>query len=215
MRSWFFHPAAGVIGWLARTFFHGRFEGAEHVPRSGAFILVANHCSNLDPPLVAWATANQVDRVIHFMAKVEMRSWPILGWFASQSAVVFVRRGERDRAAQRQLLEILADGRPIGIFVEGTRSRDGRMRAVKPGAAWLALTAGVPVLPVGMAGTDKLFPGRARWPHATRITIRIGEPFTLPSGSTGRVDREALERGTARIAVEISALLPSEQRPAP
>ncbi|MGQ0608845.1 MAG: lysophospholipid acyltransferase family protein [Chloroflexota bacterium] len=214
MRSWFFHPAAGVIGWLARVFFGGRFEGVEHVPRTGAFILVANHCSNLDPPLVAWATANQVDRVIHFMAKVEMRSWPVLGWFARQSAVVFVRRGERDRAAQRQLLELLADGRPIGIFVEGTRSRDGRMRAVKPGAAWLALTAGVPLLPVGIAGTDQLFPGRARWPHATRITIRIGEPFTLLAGSSGRMDREALERGTARIAAEIAALLPPEQQPA-
>lgn len=214
MRSWFFHPAAGVIGWLARTLFKGRFEGAEHVPRTGAFILVANHCSNLDPPLVAWATANQVDRVIHFMAKVEMRSWPILGWFASQSGVVFVRRGERDRAAQRQLLAMLADGRPIGIFVEGTRSRDGRMKDVKPGAAWLAMTAGVPLLPVGIAGSHALFPGRARWPHPTRITIRIGKPFSLTGRASGRVDREALAEGTARITEEILALLPPDQRSA-
>ena len=214
MRSWFFHPAAAVIGWLARVLFGGRIEGAEHVPRIGAFIVVSNHCSNLDPPLVGWATANQVGRVIHFMAKVEMRSWPILGWFATQSAVVFVRRGERDRAAQRQLLELLADGRPIGVFVEGTRSRDGRMKAVKPGAAWLALTAGVPLLPVGIAGTHRLFPGRARWPHATRITIRVGEPFTLAASSSGRTDREALASGTARIAAEIAALLPVGQRAA-
>lgn len=214
MRSWFFHPAAAVIGWLARVLFGGRIEGAEHVPRIGAFILVSNHCSNLDPPLVGWATANQVGRVIHFMAKVEMRSWPILGWFATQSAVVFVRRGERDRAAQRQLLELLADGRPIGVFVEGTRSRDGRMKAVKPGAAWLALTAGVPLVPVGIAGTHRLFPGRARWPHATRITIRVGEPFTLAASSSGRTDREALASGTARMAAEIAALLPVGQRPA-
>jgi len=214
MRSWFFHPAAAVIGWLARVLFGGRIEGTEHVPRIGAFILVSNHCSNLDPPLVGWATANQVGRVIHFMAKVEMRSWPILGWFATQSAVVFVRRGERDRAAQRQLLELLADGRPIGVFVEGTRSRDGRMKAVKPGAAWLALTAGVPLVPVGIAGTHRLFPGRARWPHATRITIRVGEPFTLAASSSGRTDREALASGTARMAAEIAALLPVGQRPA-
>lgn len=214
MRSWFFHPAAAVIGWLARVLFGGRIEGAEHIPRTGAFILVSNHCSNLDPPLVGWATANQVGRIIHFMAKVEMRSWPILGWFATQSAVVFVRRGERDRAAQRQLLELLADGRPIGVFVEGTRSRDGRMKAVKPGAAWLAMTAGVPLLPVGIAGTHRLFPGRARWPHATRITIRVGVPFTLAASPSGRTDREALASGTARIAAEIAALVPVGQRPA-
>ena len=214
MRSWFFHPAAAIIGWLARVYFRGSFEGVEHVPRTGPFILVSNHCSNLDPPLVAWATANQVGRVIHFMAKIEMRSWPVLGWFATQSAVVFVHRGERDRAAQRDLLKLLADGEPIGVFVEGTRSRDGHLKPVKPGAAWLALTANVPVLPVGIAGSHRLFPGRARRPHATRITIRICAPITLDAGPSGRMNREALERGTERITAEIAALLPPEQRPA-
>lgn len=214
MRSWFFRPAAALIGWLALRLFHARVEGLQHVPRSGAFILVANHCSNLDPPLLGWAAGNRVGRVIHFLAKIEMRAWPILGWLATQSAVVFVRRGERDRAAQRQLLEILADGRPIGIFVEGTRSRDGRMREVKPGAAWLALAAGVPLLPVGIAGSHRLFPGRARWPRATSITIRIGQPFTLPAGPTRRADRVVLAAGTARIADAIAELLPPGQRPA-
>ncbi|MGI8998415.1 MAG: lysophospholipid acyltransferase family protein [Candidatus Limnocylindria bacterium] len=211
--SWFFHPCAAFVGWLGRILFRARFEGAEHVPRTGAFILVSNHCSNLDPPLVGWATANQVGRIIHFMAKIEMRSWPVLGWLATQSAVVFVRRGEQDRAAQRQLLAALADGRPVGLFVEGTRSRDGHLKAVKPGAAWLALTADVQILPVGIAGTQRIFPGRSRWPHATRITIRIGEPFLLPARSSGRLDREALAAGTARITHEIAALLPPEQRP--
>lgn len=214
MGSWFFRPCAAFIGWLARLLFHARIEGVEHVPRTGAFILVSNHCSNLDPPLVGWATGNQVGRIIHFMAKIEMRSWPVLGWLATQSAVVFVRRGEQDRAAQRLLLEALSDGRPIGLFVEGTRSRDGRLKAVKPGAAWLAITAGVQLLPVGIAGTHRLFPGSSRWPHATRITIRIGEPFTLADRSSGRLDRDALAAGTARITEEIAALLPPAQRPA-
>lgn len=214
MHSWFFRPAAALIGGLARLLFDARIEGVGNVPRAGSFILVSNHCSNLDPPLIGWATGNQVGRIVHFMAKIEMRSWPLLGWLATQSGVVFVRRGERDRAAQQLLLAALSDGRPIGIFVEGTRSRDGRLKAVKAGAALLAMRSGVALLPVGIAGTHRMFPGRARWPHATRITIRIGETFTLSHKPSGRLDRAALAAGTDRITTEIAELLPPEQRPA-
>ena len=124
-----------------------------------------------------------------------------------------MRRGEGDRAAQRFSLEALAAGRPIGIFPEGTRSRDGHLKAGKPGAALLAMRSGAPLLPVGIAGTHRIFPGRSRWPHrdarsasasASRSRCRI-EP-------DGRLDREALAAGTDRIMGEIAALLPPEQQ---
>jgi 1-acyl-sn-glycerol-3-phosphate acyltransferase len=213
MRSWFFHPGAAIAGGLARLLFRGRVEGVERIPREGSFIVVSNHCSNLDPPLIGWATGHQVGRVVHFMAKIEMRGWPIIGWLATQSGVFFVRRGEGDRAAQRFSLEALADGRPIGIFPEGTRSRDGHLSEAKSGAAFVAMRSGARLLPVAIAGSHRIFPGHSRWPHATRITIRVGEPFTLPHQSAGRLDREVLADGTARIMREIAALLPPEQRP--
>ena len=213
MRSWFHHPGCAIAGFLARLLFRARLEGVEHVPRDGAFIVVSNHCSNLDPPILGWATGHQVGRVVHFMAKSEMRTWPLIGWLATQSGVYFVRRGEGDRAAQRFSLEALADGRPIALFVEGTRSRDGRLKPAKPGAALLAMRSGVPLIPVGIAGTDRIFPGRSRWPHPTRIVVRIGAPFSLPQVPDGRLDRAALTGGTDRIMREIAALLPPEQRP--
>ena len=213
MADWFFHPGAIIAGGLGRFLFDARLEGTEHVPREGAFIVVSNHCSNLDPPVIGWATGHQVGRVVHFMAKIEMRGWPIIGWLATQSAVYFVRRGEGDRAAQRFSLGALADGRPIGIFPEGTRSRDGRLRPGKSGAAFIAIRSGAPLLPVGIAGTHRIFPGRARFPHATRIRIRVGEPFTLPHVPSGRIDREVLADGSDRITAAIAALLPPEQRP--
>jgi 1-acyl-sn-glycerol-3-phosphate acyltransferase len=213
MRSWFHHPGCAIAGFLARLLFRARLEGVEHIPREGAFIVVSNHCSNLDPPILGWATGHQVGRVVHFMAKSEMRRWPVVGWLATQSGVYFVRRGEGDRAAQRFSLEALADGRPIALFVEGTRSRDGRLKAAKPGAALLAMRSGVPLIPVGIAGTHRIFPGRSRWPHPTRIVVRIGEPFSLAQVSDGRLDRSALTEGTDRIMEEIAALLPPEQRP--
>jgi 1-acyl-sn-glycerol-3-phosphate acyltransferase len=200
---------------MARVFFDARIEGVQHVPRSGAFILVGNHCSNLDPPIIGWATGHQVDRVIHFMAKAEMRRWPLIGWLAQQSGVFFVRRGEADRAAQRFSLDVLADGRPIALFPEGTRSRDGHLKSGRGGAAFLATRSGAPLLPVGISGTHRIFPGRSRWPHPSKVRIRIGEPFSLPHHADGRVDRDALEQGTERIISAIEMLLPDDQRRAP
>jgi 1-acyl-sn-glycerol-3-phosphate acyltransferase len=214
VRSWFFHPGAAIIGGFCRLFFGLRVEGVERIPRSGAFIVVANHCSNLDPPMLGWATGHQVGRIVHFMAKIEMRGWPVIGWLATQSGVYFVRRGEGDRAAQRFSLEALADGRPIAVFPEGTRSRDGRMRDFKDGAAYLALRSGAPVLPVGISGSQGMFPGRSRLPHRTRVTIRIGEPISLSDGTSGRVDRDLLATATARLRAAVAELLPPEQRPA-
>jgi 1-acyl-sn-glycerol-3-phosphate acyltransferase len=210
--SWFFHPGTVISGFLARILFSARYEGVENVPRSGPFILAGNHCSNLDPAIIAWATGHQIDRVIHFMAKAEMQGWPFVGWLASKTGAIFVRRGEGDRAAQRAALEALSEGRPIGLFPEGTRSRDGHLKAGRDGAAYLAMRTGAPVLPVGISGTHRIFPGESRWPHATKVVVRIGEPFTLPHRPSGRLERAELAQGTERIMAAIDALLPKDQR---
>jgi 1-acyl-sn-glycerol-3-phosphate acyltransferase len=213
VRSWFYWVGTAICGFLARVLWGARVIGDERIPREGAFILVSNHCSNLDPEILGWAIGYRTRRLIHFMAKVEMRSWPVIGWLASQSGVYFVRRGEGDRAAQRFSLEALAAGRPIALFPEGTRSRDGHLKAGKSGAAFLAMRSGAPLLPVGIAGTHRLFPGRSRMPHPSRVVVRVGEPFTLPHVPDGRIDREALAAGTDRIMATIAELLPEAQRP--
>ena len=211
--EWFYHPGSTIAGWVMWLLGGARIEGLEHLPRVGPFILVANHCSQADPPLLGWATGRQIGRVVHFMAKEEMQRWPIIGWLADRSGVFFVRRGERDRAAQRLALELLAAGKPIAIFPEGTRSRNGRMRDARPGAALLAIRSGAPVVPVGIAGTHRLFPDGSKLPHRSRVTFRIGRPFRLEHQATGRVDREALAEGLDRMMAEIAALLPPGQRP--
>ena len=208
MKTWFFHPGSAIAGWLLRVVGGARVEGLEHVPRNGPFILVANHRSLADPPIIGWAVGHRVGRVVHFMAKEEMRSWPIIGWLAERSGVFWVRRGEGDRSAQRAALRLLREGRPIAIFPEGTRSRDGKLGEAKPGAALLAIRSGAPLLPVGIAGTERIFPGRSRMPHRTRVVVRIGPIFTLEHVPSGRIPRELLGRGTERIMAEIGTLLP-------
>ena len=212
MREWFYHPGAAIIGFASRLLWGARIEGAEHLPRTGPFILVTNHCSNLDPLMMGWASGHQIGRVVHFMAKIEMRGWPIVGWLATEAGVYFVRRGERDRAAQQFSLAALADGRPIAIFPEGTRSRTGRLREGKPGAALIAMRSGAPLVPAGISGTHRIFEGGRRFPRPSRVLIRYGPPFTLPHHPTGRLDRDELAAGTERIMAAIEALLPEDQR---
>lgn len=209
--TWFFRPGAIITSWLLWLFGPGRLEGLENVPREGPALVVANHCSNLDPLFVGWAVGYRTGRLVHFMAKEEMRRWPVIGFLARSAGVFFVRRGEGDRNAQRIALDLLADARMVGVFPEGTRSRDGQLREGRAGAALLAMRTGVPVLPVGLAGTHALFPGRGRWPHRNRMTIRIGPPLSLAHQPDG-LDREALRDGTDRIMQAIAALLPPEQR---
>jgi len=212
MRSWFYHPGSAIIGFVSRLLWGARIEGIEHLPRTGPFILVTNHCSNIDPLMMGWASGHQIGRIVHFMAKIEMRRWPIIGWLATQSGVYFVRRGERDRAAQQFSLEALAAGRPIAIFPEGTRSRTGHLREGKAGAALIAMRSGAPFVPAAISGTHRIFEGGRRFPRASRVRIRYGEPITLPHQPTGRIDREALAAGTERIMAAIEALLPEDQR---
>lgn len=212
MREWFYHPGAAIIGFVSRVLWGARIEGVEHLPRSGPFILVTNHCSNLDPLMMGWASGHQIGRVVHFMAKIEMRGWPIIGWLATQAGVYFVRRGERDRAAQTFSLASLAAGRPIAIFPEGTRSRTGRLREGKPGAALIAMRSGAPLVPAGISGTQRIFEGGRRFPRASQVRIRYGEPLSLPHQPVGRLDRDELAAGTERIMSAIEALLPEDQR---
>jgi 1-acyl-sn-glycerol-3-phosphate acyltransferase len=209
--TWFFHPGAVMTGWLWWLLGGGRVEGLEHVPPDGPYIVVSNHTSNLDPPFVGTAIGHKTGRIIHFMAKEEIRSWPLVGWLARSAGVFFVRRGQGDRAAQRIALAHLTAGEVIGIFPEGTRSRDGRLREAKLGVALLALLSGVPLLPVAITGTHRIFPGRSRVPHRTRVIVRIGQAFRLSDGPVKKPDRAALQAGTDRIMREIAALLPRAQ----
>jgi 1-acyl-sn-glycerol-3-phosphate acyltransferase len=210
MKTWFFHPGAVIVSWLIWVLGGARVEGLDNVPRSGPFIIVSNHCSNMDPLLLGWSAGHEIGRVIHFMAKVELRGWPLIGWLAARSGVFFVRRGKGDRAAQRHALAFLAAGEPIAMFPEGTRSRTGQLKPGRHGATLLALRSGAPVVPAGIAGTHRIFAGFL--PRRSRMIVRIGQPFRLGEGAIdGRLAAAAMAVGTERIMDEIARLVPVGQ----
>jgi 1-acyl-sn-glycerol-3-phosphate acyltransferase len=141
-----------------RALFRFRSKGEEHLPRNGGFVLSANHMSNLDP----WPLGIPLypERQLRFMAKVEMYKRP-LKWILEPAGAFPVRRGTGDEEAIERAIELAKAGEVVAIFPEGTRRNKGRIKKkhkARPhaGAARVALTAGVPLVPAAIGGTDRL-----------------------------------------------------------
>ncbi len=147
--------------------------GREHIPSSGGFIVAANHASNMDPPLLAVANP----RRMRFMAKASLFTHPILSWIMITGGGFPVRRGSTDRKAIKQFLDLLDEGWPVMIFPQGTRLGE------KPqtGVGFLAVKSAQNVVPVYLAGTEKLLPKGRIFPKRSLVTIVFGKPFIVPA----------------------------------
>jgi 1-acyl-sn-glycerol-3-phosphate acyltransferase len=187
--------------------------GLEHVPTSGALILATNHISNGDPPFVSGWLTPALGRPVHWMAKAEALDWPLAGWFLRQNGAFGIRRGAADMEAFRLARAVLEDGRVLGTFPEGTRSPTGALQQAKDGVTLLALRSGAPILPIGVADTDRFWPrGRKIWRIGGRVSMRIGEPFVLERGVGPDGTKESLEDVTTRLMLHIAELLPERHR---
>lgn len=187
--------------------FSTRITGADNIPPGGAMI-AGNHVSYMDPILL-WCAS---PRPVHFMAKRELWDNAITGWGLPRLWSFPVSRGEPDRTAINAATDLLRAGELVGVFPEGSRSADGgaELRKAHGGAAFIALRANAPIVPVAFAGTEKVWPRGQRLPRLRRTYIRIGAPVmpaeVLPDA--GRKERvEALtQRVMERIGEELDAL---------
>ena len=179
-----------LLGPLMKLTCHPQVHGAEHIPRRGGAILASNHLAVAD----SFFLPLMIRRRLTFLAKREYFTTPGLrGWlkrqFFSAAGQVPIDRssGSAAQAALDTGVRLLAEGKLLGIYPEGTRSPDGRLYKGKTGVARLALEAGVPVIPVAMVGTDKVSPaGSKMWrPHP--VEIRFGAPldFSRYAGLAG------------------------------
>ena len=173
-----------------RLLFGLRVRGVEHVSRTGPLLLVANHVSFLDPAVVGTACP----RPMHSMAKAELFGIPLLGWVLRKIKAFPVRRDEADRAAFRQALDLLAEGKVVLVFPEGTRGAEGRLLPGKAGAGMLALRSGAPAVPVYLSGTGTALGRGRRWPRLARLTVTFGPPLTFAGEDRGRAGYEAAVR---------------------
>jgi 1-acyl-sn-glycerol-3-phosphate acyltransferase len=194
----FFRPLLNIC-------FSWKVEGRENVPSAGPLILVANHVHVIDPILIVFS----LPRWITFVAKEELfhslflRLW--LRWAGSLSLQRDGKVAEKQRILEgaRKALE---EGLILGMFPEGGRSHDGKLRKGKAGSAVIASKTDVPVLPVGVAGTDKIHGISWLW-RRPRIIVKIGEPFRLPPANS-KMTKSQMQLLTKQLMREIAALLP-------
>jgi len=144
------------------------------------------------------------------MAKEELFRFRFIGYFIRGFGAFPVHRGQLDRKALRQADQLLANGMALVTFPEGTRSKSGQLQPAFSGSALIALRSGVPILPVGISGTERI-KGVAWLLRRPRITVNIGQPFHLPLASS-KLTKVELVRLTNYMMGRIAELLPQEYR---
>ncbi len=183
-----------------------KVEGRQNVPARGPVIVVSNHLSVVDPPLLGAS----LSRRVVFMAKEELfHSW-MWSWSYRGYGAFPVKRGGPDRKALHQADATLKQGMALGVFPEGRRSRTAQMNSASEGAALIALRSGAPILPVAITGSEKLRGAEVIWSRPC-ITVRIGEPFYL-SAEEGKVTKASMAAATDTIMKRIAEMLPESYR---
>ena len=158
---------------LMRLLFRMESSGRENVPTRGPVLLVANHSSVLDPPLVGGSAGRQLT----FLAKAELFEIPLFGALIRRLNARPIRREGADPGALRTAMRVLEEGGALLIFPEGTRGDEGVIRPAKAGAGMLAVLSGVAVVPVYVSGSGRAWPRGRRFPRPAKVTVTFGEPL--------------------------------------
>ena len=205
--------AHGVIPPLARAVWRPTVEGLHHVPSTGPVIVASNHLSFFDSVVLPVV----VPRKVVFLAKSDyftgagVKGTLIRAWFEGLGMLPVDRDDTKAAIASLDTaLEVLRSGEAFGIYPEGTRSRDGRLYRGRTGVAHLALTAGCPVVPVGLAGTQDIQPVGSNRPRLAKVSVRFGEPITVAGEYDGIPSGRARRELTDRIMTAIAGLTGQE-----
>lgn len=187
----FYKFAKVIVLMIFKLMFKIKVIGKENVPKTGPVIVCSNHISNFDPPVVGIT----FPRTIHFMAKEELFHNRFLKLLLTKLNAFPVKRGMRDRQALRDGLKVLEDGHTLGLFPEGTRSKDGQLKQGLAGAGFFAMRANATVIPCAIIGTYKKF---------TTLKVIYGKPIEFESLKKEKPNAQEV---TNEIMYNIQALL--------
>ncbi|MCM3666680.1 1-acyl-sn-glycerol-3-phosphate acyltransferase [Mesobacillus subterraneus] len=180
-----------VVAAILKPVYRIEVIGRENIPAEGGVLLCANHIDNLDPPVVGITAP----RPVHFMAKDELFSVPLLGKIVPHLNAFPVKRGMSDREALRKGLAILKDGKVLGLFPEGTRSKTGEMGKGLAGAGFFALRADAHIVPCAIIGPYRAF---------KKLKVVYGKPIDMVSVKENKLNAE---QATDLIMSEIQKLI--------
>jgi 1-acyl-sn-glycerol-3-phosphate acyltransferase len=199
---------------LSHFVFIGGVIGKENIPRDGAFVLAPIHRSYVD-----WLVSARVSkRRLRYLVKGEVWRVKAVGILLEMLGAFPVQRGAADRDALRRALEVLKAGEPLVVFPEGTRGFGSKVPKIQEGAAYLALRAGVPVLPVGMAGVERAMPRGSKLVRPARVVVCVGKPILTAVeqrdrvGENGRVPRSVTTGLTEEIRQGIEVAQATAER---
>ncbi len=193
---------------LCKLYFRVTVSGREHLPKSGPYIIAPVHRSNIDTPLSAFVTRRRV----RFMGKDSLWKQKQVGAFLSLLGGFPVTRGAADLEALKRCVAVLDAGEPLVMFPEGTRQSGATLHPLFEGPAYVALKRGVPIVPVGIGGTERVMRKGSKmiWPHKCHVTI--GSPIDVEHGGNGRVDRERMTQITAELANRLQTVFDDARR---
>lgn len=190
-----YHFSRVVTGTACGLLWRPRYEGVDNLPATGRCVILANHQSFIDIPLISAAGKK---RHLCFVARDTLARSKVVAWLLRTTGAVLIKRGQPDRAALREMVAHLEAEDALVIFPEGTRTHDGRVQAFHGGALLAARLTKSPIIPTGMRGAFEAWPRHSKRPHITRVAVRFGAPIdpALP---------DALERAHAAIDAMVGA----------
>ena len=190
----------GVLTAFVRVFWRATISGTDYIPKTGGFIVAPVHRSNIDTfPMIG-----MTKRRMSFMGKDGLWKHKIGAWFFDMMGGYPVHRDRIDRAALRNCINVVANGEGLVLFPEGTRQRGNEVCELLDGAAYIASKAGVPILPVGIGGSEQAMPVGSKMIHPVKLHYEIGPPIPAPVGDDGgRPSREQLHATTAHLKEEL------------
>ena len=183
-------------------FFRGEVAGLGHLPKSGAFLIAANHASHLDPPIIG----SQVSRQMCFFARKTLWKPGVAAWWLDAVGTIPVDRdGGSDVSAIKRVLRALASDKALILFPEGTRSPDGKLQTPKPGVGMIACRSQVPVVPARIFGSFDAFGKSGRINPGTPVSVVFGAPLAPDAYDPG-AGKERYQVASERIMAAIAKL---------
>lgn len=175
---------------VSLVYFPRKITGHEHIPRTGGFIIASNHISNLDPVVLGISSL----RRINFMAKIELFQKQPLGFILTKLGSFPIKRGSADLSALKEAIRRLKKGKPVLMFVEGTRRIGNAKPVAQAGVGLIAVKANVPVIPVFVNGTQNVMPPGAKFLKRNPVTVTFGPPVSYdPTLSNEAIAQKILD----------------------